>query len=128
MADFFDKVREGLDKGVTVVSVRSKEALEAARIKSKIGDLADQKAQSLAELGSMVYASYQQGLDNLDEKAKERCVAIAAMDEEIKNKEAELRQVHLEAKKELGIPLCACGADLAEDDVFCRKCGQKVVR
>ena len=38
MADFFDKLKHGLNKGVATASVRSKEMLDANRLKSKIAD------------------------------------------------------------------------------------------
>ena len=129
MNDFLDKVKQGLDKGVTVVSVRSKEALEAARLKAKIGTLADRKKDILEELGSLVYAAFtHEGLD-LGTDAKAKAEEIAGLDAEIKGVEEELRRVHREAKQELGIPVCpSCQGELTEDDKFCRKCGAKVER
>jgi len=127
MSDFLDKVKQGIDKGVNVVSVRSKEALDAARIKSQIGALTDRRQEALTGLGEMVYGLFRQGSPGLDEIVRPKCEEIAGLDEEIRQREEELKQVHLEANRNLGIPVCpACGADLAEDDRFCRSCGAKV--
>ena len=127
MADFLDKVKQGIDKGVTVVSVRSKEALETARINGKIGALADRKKEALVELGSIVYAMYHEDPTGVSGEAKEKCKELIGLDAQIKEMEEALKEVHQEAKKELGISLCtACGEELTEDDKFCRKCGRKV--
>lgn len=127
MTDFLDKVKQGLDKGMTVVSVRSKEALETARLKSRIGDLSADKKQALAELGSLVYALYQRNAGELSPEVRGKCETIAALDRRIRETEEELRQVRREANEQLGVPVCAdCGAELAEEDRFCRNCGRKV--
>ena len=126
MTEFLDKVKDGFDKGVTVVSVRSKEMLEAAKIKTRIGSLANQKKDALEELGSLVYAMRQQGGLDLGQEAADKCAEIADFAKQIEAKEEELRQVHLEAKKNLGIPVCSCGVELAEDDKFCSKCGKAI--
>ncbi|MGE5598904.1 MAG: zinc ribbon domain-containing protein [Bacteroidota bacterium] len=127
MADFLDKVKQGLDKGVTVVSVRSKEALETARLKSRIADLSADRKQALAELGGMVFARFQQNAEGLSPEVRGKCEVITALDRRIQETETELRQVHRDANEQLGIPVCAnCGAELTEDDRFCRNCGQKV--
>jgi NADH pyrophosphatase NudC (nudix superfamily) len=126
MPEFLDKVKEGIDKGVTVVSVRSKEMLEAAKIKAKIGSLAEKKKDTLEELGSLAHAMHRQGGLNLGPDVAAKCGEIDALATQIQEKEAELKKIHLDAKKELGIALCAsCGEGLEESDKFCGKCGAK---
>ncbi len=39
MADFFDKVKQGISKGVTTASVKSKEMIEVTRLHSKISTI-----------------------------------------------------------------------------------------
>jgi hypothetical protein len=40
---FFDKVKQGIGKEITTVSVKSKEALETAKLKRHIGTLQERK-------------------------------------------------------------------------------------
>jgi len=129
MADFFDKVKQGVGKGITTVSVRSKEMLETTRIKGQIGTFQEQKRVAIEELGNIVYTMFvKTGFD--EERIKQKCEAIAGIDRQIKGKEEELTQIHLKAQQELGMPktvaLCACGAPIYEDTKFCGKCGKKV--
>lgn len=127
MGDLIDKFKEGLDKGMAVVSAKSKELLEATRLGAQIGRLADAKREALAELGNLVYAIYLAEEAELDGRIRERCAKIREIEEEIAQKEEELKEVRREAKRSLGIPLCAaCGQELAEGDRFCRACGRKV--
>ena len=127
MSDFLDKVKQGIDKGVAVVSVRSKEALEAARIKGRIGALAEEKKNALEEIGSLVYTLHLHGGHDFGGDVSAKCAAVTELDGQIKEKEDEMQRVHREASVELGIPVCiSCGDELSEDDMFCRKCGTKV--
>ncbi len=127
MADFLDKVKQGIDKGVNVVSVRSKEALETARLKSQLAGLADRRREVLTELGGLIYDGFLRDALALGDHARAKCDEIAALDAQIKEKEGELAQVHREASISLGVPVCAsCGAELNEEDRFCRKCGAKI--
>ena len=127
MSDLIDKFKEGLDKGMAVVSAKSKELLEATRLGAQIGRLADAKREALAELGSLVYAIYLAGEAELDARILEQCAKIKEIEREIAEKEEELKEVKREAKRSMGIPLCAaCGQELAEGDRFCRACGRKV--
>jgi len=129
MADFLNKVRYGIGKGVTTASVRSKEVLETTKIKSEIRGLEDRKKASLEELGNILYTMFLKG-DLDEERLKSKCGPIAALDAQIKEKEEDLKVVHSKAQEALGKPkpvgVCACGAELYEGTKFCGKCGKKV--
>jgi hypothetical protein len=129
MTDFFDKVKQGIGKGITTVSVKSKEALETTKLKGLIGTLQERKKSSLEELGNIVFTMFLKG--KFDEKRiKEKCEIIGELDSEIKEKEEELKQVHLKAQEALGLPravaVCNCGAEIYEGTKFCVKCGKRV--
>ncbi len=129
MADFFDKVKEGVGKGLTTVSVKSKEMVETTKIKGHIGTFQGQRKLAIEELGNIVYTMHVKGaLD--EERIRGKCEAIAGIDKQIKEKEEELTQVHLKAQQELGMPkavaMCACGAAIYEGSKFWGKCGKKV--
>jgi hypothetical protein len=129
MADIFQKVRQGIGKGVATASVKSKEVLEATKIKSQISALEEQKKALLEELGNIVYTMSSKG--NLDEeRLRTKCSAIAALDDRIKQKQEELKQVHLRAEEALGksmpATICECGEAIYQGTKFCGKCGNRV--
>lgn len=126
MPDFFDKVKQGIDKGVNMVSVKSKEVVEAGKLKSQINGLTEQLKQSFPELGSIVYGMFVNG--QFDEEIfKTKCETIAALENEIKLKEDELKQNRLKAQEALGKLFCTnCQAELDPEAKFCGQCGTPV--
>lgn len=130
MADFFDKIKQGVGKGITTVSVKSKEVFETTKLKGQIGTLQGQKREALEELGNIVYNLFLKGGFDEERINKGKCEAIAGLDRQIKEKEEELRQIHLKAEEALGRPkaisICDCGAGIYEGSKFCGKCGKKV--
>ncbi|MBU1182089.1 MAG: zinc ribbon domain-containing protein [Proteobacteria bacterium] len=129
MTDFFEKVKQGVGKGITTVSVKSKEVIETTKIKGQIGTLQEQKKSDLEELGNIVYTMFLK--DSFDmERVKEKCETIRGLGSQIKDKEVELRQTHLKAQEALGKPkaigICDCGAEIYEGVKFCGKCGKKI--
>jgi hypothetical protein len=136
MADFFDKLKQGLNKGVTTASVRSKEMLDANRLKSKIADHERQKKDALTDLGATVCTMLDSG--HIDEEAlKVAHLAIASFDAQIAEKQQELARVHAEAEQALAEPpkaspatepvpsTCVCGATLPIGTKFCGSCGRR---
>jgi hypothetical protein len=135
MADFFDKLKQGLNKGVTTASVRSKEMLDANRLKSKIADIERQKKEALTELGTTVFTMLDSG--HLDEDAlKVAHIDITSLDAQIAEKQQELARVHSDAEQALAEPqkaspatepvpsTCVCGAALPLGAKFCGSCGR----
>jgi hypothetical protein len=140
MADFFDKLKQGLNKGVATASVRSKELLDANRLKSKIADIERQKKDAVTELGTTVCTMLDSG--HLDEEAlRVARKAIAVFEDQITEKQQELARVHEEAEQALAEPqkaapadpapaepvpsTCVCGAILTAGTRFCGSCGRK---
>jgi len=128
MAEFFDKLKQGVGKGVTTVSVKSREMIEVSKIKSQVADIQQQKREALEELGSIAHTMLLKGA--LDEdRLRSRSAAISALDEQIQKKEDELTEIHGRAQEALGKPkpvaICDCGAEIYEGAKFCGKCGRK---
>lgn len=126
MPEFFEALKQSIDKGVTTFSVKSKELIETTRINAEIGSLNDRKRALYEALGKDVVALYIQ--DNLDSESeiKAKCQTVLDLETEIKQKEADLRQIRQETDAAMGIYHCqACDAIYQEDDNFCRKCGTK---
>lgn len=133
MADFLDKLKRQIDKGVTTVTVKSKEALEMTQLRSQVKDLQEQKQRGLEELGNIMYTLYVQGkLETEGERVRTKCVALATLDQKIRDKEDEIRQVQLKAQEALGktpaapLGVCTCGASIYEGTKFCGGCGKNV--
>jgi hypothetical protein len=125
MIDFLDKVKQGIDKGVTVVSVKSKEMMEVTKIKNQLGVLRNQQASAFFVLGELVYQMYLQNSFN-EEKIRNKCEFIALLGCQILEREANLQQLHLQAEVALGKSFCpSCMAELSMGAVFCSQCGEK---
>jgi len=129
VADFFDKMKQGVGKGVTTVSVKSKEMLETSKLKSQIADIQKQRKESLEELGNVVFTMFLKSAFD-EERLRSKSAAIATLDDQIKQKEKELMEIHAKAQEALGKPkpiaICSCGAEIYEGTKFCGKCGARV--
>jgi NADH pyrophosphatase NudC (nudix superfamily) len=133
MAEFLDKLKKGIDKSVTTVTVKSKEMLETTQLRSQLRDLQEQKREKVEELGNIVYTLFTQGtLDEGQARIHEKCTALVALDQKVREKEEEIRQVQFRAQQALGksattpVGQCECGADLYEGTKFCGGCGKPV--
>jgi hypothetical protein len=139
--DFFDKLKEGIDKGVKTVGVKSREMVDAMSIKNQLANLRDEKRTLLEELGRVAYAAFQ-AAPAADPAIREKCEGISALDQQIAEKERELEATHRKADEALaeapGPPpaaapaappaVCTCGAPLREDAKFCSACGKPLPR
>lgn len=133
MVEFLDRLRKGLDKGVATVTVKSKEILETTQLRSQVKTLQDERQREIEELGNIVYTLHVQGkLKEGFERLEEKCKRVANLDQKIRDKEEEIRQVHLKAQDALGAAAspvlgeCACGASIREGTKFCGGCGKPV--
>jgi hypothetical protein len=101
MTDFFDKLKQGINKGVATVTVKSQEMVDLTKLKTQIITAQSQKRDALEELGNLVYTMYSE--DNFDEaKAKEKVATIAKLDIQIKDLESEVVKVQDTAREALG--------------------------
>jgi NADH pyrophosphatase NudC (nudix superfamily) len=129
MADIFDKLKQGVGKGVTTVSVKSKEMMEVSKLKSQTAEIQRQKKEALEELGNIVYSMHLKGSFD-EERLRAKSAAIVTLDDQMRHKEKELKEVHAKAQEALGKPkpvaICTCGAEIYEGTKFCGKCGKNV--
>jgi flagellar biosynthesis/type III secretory pathway chaperone len=100
MPGLFSKAKESIQKGVSVASVKGKEAVDAQKIKGQIKKLAEEKSAALEELGSRVCEMSEAGTFD-QEDIKARCTAIAELTSRIQALEAEESQVHQKAQESL---------------------------
>lgn len=131
MADFFNKVKEGLDKGVSTISVKSQELVETSKIKTEINNLKQKHSQAIGELGNLVYVMM--GSTGLDvEKIRNKYEQIILIEEQIKDKEKELQLTYQRSQEILGKSspstglVCQCGTPYKAGAKFCGKCGNKL--
>lgn len=100
MPGFLSKAKESIQKGVSVASVKGKEAVEVQKIKGQIKKLVEEKGAALQELGSRVCEMNEAGaFDEAD--IKTRCAAIAELTGRIQALEAEEAQIHEKAQEAL---------------------------
>ena len=95
--DFFDKMKDGLSKGIDTIGAKGKELMEDTQTQLQISSLRDKRKKSLEELGALAYALFQKGA-LADEGAKAVCEAISSLDQQIAAKQALLDQDHAATK------------------------------
>ncbi len=130
MTEFLDRIKENIGKGLTTVTVASKELIETSRLKGEIAAARRQKRELLEELGSIVFVMVSR--DALEmERVREKCRAVEGLEERIRGLEAAIRDLHAKSEEALGkrkAAACACGAEIPEGANFCGKCGTPVAR
>jgi hypothetical protein len=100
MPGFLSKAKESIQKGVSVASVKGKEAVDVQKIKGQIKKLVEEKDAALQELGSRVCEMNEAGTFDQDD-IKTRCTAIAELTSQIKALEEEEQQIHQKAQESL---------------------------
>lgn len=127
MAELFDKVKQGVEKGISSVSVKSKEVIESRRINKQIEILREEIKKASGELGESVYSMHAEN-NFTQEPIREKCAAISGLYGQIAGKEVELKQLRLETGEAFGKTYCRkCKAELAESFKFCSQCGEKTL-
>jgi hypothetical protein len=129
MADFFDKLKESINKGVATASALTQELIDTTKIKSQISTLENQKRKAFEELGELTYEMFQNGT-NEEEKLREKCAAIKEQADQIKSLEASIAQPQQTSNEIHSVPeaasKCSCGAELPVGVKFCGSCGKKI--
>lgn len=135
-SDLITKLRYGLNKGLRIVNIRSKEAYETLKIKNQIQKLTKKRRRNIEDVGNAVYRMFKHNNKFNEESIRLKCMDISSIEDEIEGREEELRMVHLSAQKELGnlkslakpmvIGKCECGAELYAGAKFCATCFKKV--
>ena len=115
-----ERVKDGIGKGVEMVSAKSKEIIELARLKRQLGKLQEEKNDATQDLGDAAYAMYSEEAFD-DEGIKQKCEPIAALDKQIKDMEEKMANIQSDESA-----VCDCGAEIPEAANFCASCGKKV--
>lgn len=129
MADFFDKLKDTINKGVETATAFTQDLIDTTKISSQINTLKMQQKDAFLELGKVTYEMNQIG--NIEVAAlQEKCVEIKNLGEQIKTLEGSLEQHQNKPDEAPPAPSaskkCECGADVAAGIKFCGSCGKKI--
>lgn len=133
MADLFDKIKKGIDKGINIASQKSGELVEAGKLQTQIIALKNDKKNNINDLGKITYEMLKSDsfeLEVLEEKFKE----IMQIEKEIDDKEEAKKNIDKEGSsddssnegKEQVVICPNCGAENVAGAMFCSKCGTKL--
>ena len=130
--DFFDKMKDGISKGIDTIGTKGKELMEDTQTQLQISSLRDKRRKSLEDLGALAYVLFQSGA-LADEGAQAVCETIGSLDRQIAAKQAMLGQSHQEEKPKASaasgagaeLVKCECGAENAAGVKFCSACGKQ---
>ena len=133
---FYNKFKDGLNRGIKILNIRSKEAYDVVVIKNRIRTLKKRRTDSVLEMGNMLYRTYKYKGTINQEIVENKCKDIENIEKEIEKSERELQFVHLNANKALGsvkalvkpnaVSTCECGAPIYEGAAYCAQCSKKV--
>jgi len=138
MAGFFDKVVEGLNKGVSTVSEGSKLLMEKANLNTQIKDVERDKNRLLQNMGTLVYNLHASGEIKI-EQCVGMCSEVTAMDQKIialqqqlqalevpKTQPMQYAQTVVPSETVANGATCECGFVNNEGAKFCAKCGKQM--
>jgi len=135
MPDFFDKLREQIDAGLTKVTTKSRVTIETTRLRTQMRGIAKEKEEALARLGTRVYQEMSRDGQVNQEGVQQDVKRIQEMDRSIENLQKEIDRLEaLDAATpwstaggaEKPIATCTCGTPLTEGTKFCGNCGAEV--
>lgn len=89
MADFFNKLKVGLNKGTKVIQAKGTSAIETNKVKSELNALKKKRLQLFADIGKTVYEADKDGSFST-ELVKDVLVTIKECDHEIVEIESKL--------------------------------------
>lgn len=130
MANFFDKMVVGINKGVNSVSEGSKILVEKAKLSTQLQEYEKQKNQMLQNIGALVYNLQASGEIDIPQ-SKGMCDEVTALNEKIKDLEVKIRNLdanrtqnsYVNVQPSDGI-VCSCGCVNVKDAKFCAGCGK----
>ncbi len=129
MADFFEKITGGIDKGIKAVSSKGKELIETTKLKGEIKDVQNLIQSKFQALGKKVFEMLNRGT-LLEDEIKADCSEISSLFKKITELEEAIKKVELEALKMrhgADTVMCPkCGTPNGSDNKFCISCGSPI--
>lgn len=137
MADFFDKMKDGFNKGVATVSTGSKTIFEKNKINTIIKSLEDEKHQLAEIIGNKVYTYCvnNPGLDIPLAEVANICNEISNRNKQIDDQKKRIAKLDEEMNQVRGGATinasyngvkCKCGHVNSSEAKFCGKCGTQL--
>jgi len=131
MADIFDKIVVGINKGVSTIGANSKAMIERAKINTAIDTLEKERALKINQLGYAIYEKHRDSGDISLDEITSALAEITACDTKIAEQKDMLLKMEEEAKKEpepvaAEAGVCTCGHNNKPEAKFCSKCGSKL--
>ena len=137
MAGFFDKVKDGLSKGVATAGAHSKAMLEKSKINAVISSLEKERTQIEQMLGQKIYEMFMahgtfiadESIYNFISEIDKRFEAVKHQHEQLKRIEEEVRMVTGGGGQSIsfgGVSCSACGCNNVPEALFCAGCGGKM--
>ena len=132
-ADFFGKIKSGIDKGVAMASTGSKTMLEKSKINTRIKNL-ESEIKDLAEImGNKVYNFCVNNPEGDIPRAEflTFCGEISTRNEQMRECTAQIAALEEEMNQVKGVSstapvTCACGQVNSPGAKFCAKCGNQL--
>lgn len=134
--DILSRLKDGLNTGLRVVNIRSKEAYDSIKIKNEIRGLRKRRSRKVFDMGSTIYRTYKHKGNVNEDIIMEKCSEIEGIENSIADWENKLELVHLNARKALGslkalskprvIAICECGTEIHEGAERCEACSRPV--
>jgi len=130
MADFFEKIASGIDKGIKAVSSKGKELIESTKLKGEIKDVQNSIQIKFQALGKKVFEMHNRGTLN-EEELRADYGEITSLFKKITELEEAIKKAELEALKTRfgadAIMCSKCGAPNRLGDKFCSSCGSPII-
>lgn len=114
--NFFDDIRETINKAAQSVSNMTKENAEISRISGEIKNIIVEVESLLTQIGQTYVSSKGQDTENL--------CALCARVEELRARQSELEKQKLLVRNQNVCP--GCGSVMPKDFRFCSNCGMKM--
>ena len=136
MPKFFDKIGNGINKGVATASANAKAVMEKTKINAVISNLENEHTQLARLLGQRVYDMYKingeiavdDGMSNFIAEIEKRLMQIEQQKEQLRRVDDELSMVTGKTQEDsLSGAACDCGSVNAEGAKFCAKCGNSLL-
>ena len=129
MADFMDKIKSRLTKGVETVSTGSRNVIEKTKLLASIKLLEGEIRDLSVTIGTKLYnwcATNPEG-DIPREEYEEIVREIAVRNEQILQHKARINELGEEIEQVMSLT-CSCGQNIPSGTKFCPGCGKPVSR
>lgn len=133
MDGFVNKVKSTASRPMRVVSLRSLDSIELARLRSTLRYLTRQRDEQLRQLGLLAYRAVTGAPESpLEREAvAEQARKVTDLEQQIAAAERQMQRAQMADRLTSRgtspfLTVCACGSPLLPDDVTCAVCGRNV--